>query len=314
MTPLSALATLAARQHQVISTAQLRSLGWSKDGIRHLVADERISRIHRAVYRASPYALTREGRWMAAVLACSPSAALSHQSAAVLWDLLRHDPAHPHVIGPFSASGRGPAAVVVHRSRTLEAADVGHREGIPVTTAVRTLCDCAAAGLHDTPLKAAVRQASRVHHIDLTALARQPRLRDIVRLYDPLTNLTESDFEVIFLAMCVKYALPLPAPQVGFGRRRADFTWPEYHLIVECDSRQWHDNDVNFLEDRRKDRALKEAGYEVLRFTWAEVGHSPAPTSFVVPSHGASASCVCALWGDRPASCTRGAPERRRPR
>ncbi len=75
--------------------------------------------------------------------------------------------------------------------------------------------------------------------------------------------------------MCTKYRLPLPDPQTRLGRRRADFTWPQFGLVVECDSRGWHDNVVNHRDDRVKERELKAAGYELLRFTWAEVVHTP---------------------------------------
>ena len=45
----------------------------------------RLHRIHRGVYAVGHMALTRYGRFMAAVLACGEGAALSHFSAAVLW-------------------------------------------------------------------------------------------------------------------------------------------------------------------------------------------------------------------------------------
>ena len=89
-------------------------------------------------------------------------------------------------------------------------------------------------------------------------------------------TLTESDFEAIFLAICMRYRLPLPEPQIRFGRRRADFTWPRYRIVVECQSRKWHDNEVKYQDDRAKQRALQAAGYIVLPFTWAEVVHTPA--------------------------------------
>jgi very-short-patch-repair endonuclease len=112
--------------------------------------------------------------------------------------------------------------------------------------------------------------------VDLQQLRDTPRLGKIVRLYDPLLGMTESDMEALFIALCATRHLPAPTPQQWFGSYRADFTWHEHRLVVELDSRRWHDNDVNFLTDRRKERAIRAAGYEVLRFTWAEVVHEPA--------------------------------------
>jgi hypothetical protein len=48
------------------------------------VAARRLHVIQRGVYAVGHRALTREGRWMAAVLACGPRAVLSHHSAAAL--------------------------------------------------------------------------------------------------------------------------------------------------------------------------------------------------------------------------------------
>jgi very-short-patch-repair endonuclease len=276
MTAPSALAAFAARQHHVITTAQLRSLGFSPAAIRHLVGTQRIFRVHRGVHAVGRKQLTEEGRWMAAVLACPPGAALSHVSAAVLWELLRHDSARPHVIVPAGRSNRGPRAITVHHSTTLADPDVTLHAAIPVTTVLRTLSDLALGGLPDIPLDGAVRQAGRLHRADLQLLEDQPRLGKIVRLYDPLIGMTDSDMEVLFLAVCTHHRLPPPVAQEPFGPYRADFTWHEHRLVVECDSRGWHDNDVNFLSDRRKDRAIRAAGYEVLRFTYAEIVHQPA--------------------------------------
>jgi very-short-patch-repair endonuclease len=276
MTALCALAAFAARQHHLITTAQLRSLGFSPAAIRHLVAGERIFRVYRGVYAVGRKQLTEEGRWMAAVLACPPGAALSHVSAAVLWELLRQDSPRPHVIVPAGRSNRGPRAIVVHHSTTFTERDVTRRGAIPVTTVLRTLSDLSLGGLPDSPLNGAVRQAGRLHHADLQRLEGRPRLGRIVRLYDPLVGMTDSDMEVLFLALCATHRLPEPLPQEPFGPYRADFTWHEYRLVVESDSRGWHDNDVNFLSDRRKDRAIRAAGYEVLRFTYAEIVHQPA--------------------------------------
>lgn len=275
MTPLSVLAAFAANQHHVVTHAELRSMGWSKDGIRHLQATERIFPKHRGVYAVGREQLTERGRWRAAVVACARSAALGDLSGAVFWELLRYDGSKPHVIVPASASRRPRDGIVIHRSRTLMEQDVVVEDAIRVTTVLRTLTDLALGPLHEDPLKAAVRGAARLHQVDLQRLRGTPRLDRIVRLYDPLIELTESDFEALFVALCVKYRLPLPCPQVRFGRRRADFTWPHLRLVVECDSRAWHDNVVNHREDRAKERALKADGYELLRFTWAEVVHTP---------------------------------------
>lgn len=42
-------------------------------------------------------------------------------------------------------------------------------------------------------------------------------------------------------------------------------------LIVECDGNYWHNFPIGLEKDRRRDAALKEAGYDVLRFWGSEI-------------------------------------------
>lgn len=276
MTPLSALAARAAAHHHVITVAELRELGFTDDAIRHLVATRRLFRIHRGVYAFGRPDLTREGRWYAAVVASPPAGALGLYSAAVRAELLDEEGERPHVIVPMGCSRRGPAGVCLHRSTTLGEDDVECRDAIRATTVLRTLSDLALTSLRDPALQRAVRQAGRLHKVDLQQLRGKPRSDRIVRLYDPLIGMTESEMEAIFVGLCARYRLPPPVAQVRFGPYRADFTWPSHRLVVELDSRRWHGNAVNRVTDVQKERHLRRTGHEVVRFTWAEVVHTPA--------------------------------------
>lgn len=156
--PDSVVAKIAARQHGVVATGQLLGAGIGKDGIRRRLKAGRLHRVHRGVYSVGHPALSREGRWLAAVLACGRvdisgdadrvmsipdywGAALSHRSAAELWGLLRPGD------GPVDVSIRGDGgrtkrtAIRLHRSRLLLPAAVTSRDGIPVTTAAKTIAD-----------------------------------------------------------------------------------------------------------------------------------------------------------------------------
>ena len=65
----------------------------------------------------------------------------------------------------------------------------------------------------------------------------------------------------------------LPAPD---GRRyQADFLWRESRLIVEADSRRFHDTDSSFVSDRKRQQQLELAGWRVSRCTWEEVEREP---------------------------------------
>jgi very-short-patch-repair endonuclease len=172
----------------------------------------------------------------------------------------------------------------VHRTATLQPNDVTERNAIPVTTLPRTLADLAAI-LDDRQLKSTVRQSERIHKLDLAQLrvslddvpptsARHARLRHLLDAYIPAT--TDSELEAAFLELCAHHGLPLPETQVPIGRYRVDFLWPDLNLVVETDGRDAHDGFIAFREDRVRDRALKAAGLDVLRFTGAEVFRKPA--------------------------------------
>jgi predicted transcriptional regulator of viral defense system len=91
------LSELARRQHGVVSHGQLVELGLGTSSIGDWAKRGRLHRIHRGVYALRYPTLTRNGRFMAAVLACGERAALSHFSAAVLWGMLNGGGGKIHV-------------------------------------------------------------------------------------------------------------------------------------------------------------------------------------------------------------------------
>ena len=50
-------------------------------------------------------------------------------------------------------------------------------------------------------------------------------------------------------------------------------------IIVECDGFKYHSDKVVFIHDRKRDRALKAAGYEVWRYSGTEIYQDPIGTS-----------------------------------
>jgi hypothetical protein len=230
--------------------------------------------------------LSREGRWMAAVLACGPGAVLSHLSAGELWRIWEGvRPRWPRVSLPTRSGRRAPEGIHLHRSGTLQANDITERNAIPVTTLERTLIDLASI-LDAQGLKSVLRQAERIHKLDLHRLRasldarprsdhRRARLTRILDAYVPETAGTEGEPEAAFLELCARHGLPLPETQVPIGPYRADFFWRDVGLVVEIDDRSSHDGYIAFRDDRVRDRAMKALGFDVLRFTRTEVSHEP---------------------------------------
>jgi hypothetical protein len=79
------LRVLLERQRGTVARWQLVGRGVSDRQIERWVRRGRLIRMHRGVYVTSRSALTREGYWWAAVLACGPDSALSHRAAAAAW-------------------------------------------------------------------------------------------------------------------------------------------------------------------------------------------------------------------------------------
>src|SRR3954469_10973414 len=80
----AAVSALAGRQKGVVERAQLLDAGFSKHEVDRLVAARHLHTVFRGVYAVGHKALSREGRYKAAVLAAGHGAVLSHYAAADL--------------------------------------------------------------------------------------------------------------------------------------------------------------------------------------------------------------------------------------
>lgn len=54
----------------------------------------------------------------------------------------------------------------------------------------------------------------------------------------------------------------------------------DLNIIVECDGYQHHSDKGSFTHDRRRDRALKKMGFEVLRYSGSEIYQDPINTAY----------------------------------
>ena len=163
------LAGLAATQHGVLALAHLRALGLSESAVHKRVAAGRLHRRFHGVYSVVPTnLLSRNGHYLAAVLACGPGAVLSHRSAAMLLGLRQTAATKIDITVP-SRSGIRHAGVSVHRSRNLTAADATVVENIPCTSVARTLLDLAEV-VPRRPLERAFDQSEILRLLDLKAI------------------------------------------------------------------------------------------------------------------------------------------------
>jgi hypothetical protein len=112
------IADLAGRQHGVVGRTQLMRDGWSEQEIKWRTRAGRLHRVHAGVYSVAPrQLLTRQGWWMAAVLASGPEALLSHYTAAALWGIRGYSGGAVHVTVPTRAPRRSGSAGTSRSSR-----------------------------------------------------------------------------------------------------------------------------------------------------------------------------------------------------
>lgn len=268
------IAELAARQHGVVTVAQLTAAGATRNAIAHRVENRRLTPLHRGVYRLGQTE-TRLTQLMAAVLAGGPGAALSHHAAA---ELHGFGPERPGPIDVTVAKGhaRTKPGLRVHRARELERV---HIRGIPVTTVTRTLLDLAAT-LPRRDLQRAVEEAQVQRKIDHSSLAdavskarghRGARALRAAAAGAQEPALTRSEAERTLVELVRRAGLPSPRTNQRIGRWEVDAVWPDERLVVEVDGYAFHSTREAFERDRRKDAELRAAGFRVHRVTWRQL-------------------------------------------
>ena len=265
------------RQHGVVTRSQLLEIGLSPSAIKHRVASGRLHQVTRGVYAVGRPRLGRDGVLMAAVLRCGPMAALSHESAAELWQIrpVVHGPIEVSV--PLSAARRAPG-LTVHRRASLGPSDVTQLRGIRLTTLVFTIVDLAAR-LSIGETERAINDADRRDLIDPETLRsalhnspRRPGVAILRTLLDRNTlTLTDSELERRFLALARAAGLPRPLTQHRLNGFTVDFYWPELGLVVETDGQRYHRTPAQQARDRVRDQAHQASGLRPLRFTHGQV-------------------------------------------
>lgn len=272
-------------------------MGVSAGQIRLLVRRGVLVRVGHGVYARATLAARVKGSpageqalSLASVLAGElPGVVGSHQSAAIIHglDLLGRRPSGltvTHRPGVGSAGGR--PGVRVH----LAALPTGHVirwSGVPVTSVARTVVDLA----RTSSFRAGVVTADSALHRQLTTkaelsavladCARWPgltRAREVVEFSDALS---ESALESLSRVVFREQRIPPPELQAWVGGDdqgivgRADFLWEQFGTIGEADGAIKYADPQRAIAQLRRDTRLREAGFQVVHFTWDDIVHTP---------------------------------------
>lgn len=272
---------MAARQHGIVTRKQLLELGYGRRSIQHRIKRGRLFPVTHGVYAVGWPALTQKRRWMAAVLAGGDGAALSHRSAAALWEIGKEAPSRIDVSVRRRCELHRPG--ILFRSRpSISPQDILLRDDVPVTSPSLTLIDLATE-LESFPLERAVNDADKRGLLDpetlrekLSLYSGQPGVRPLRHLLDKLFfRLSDSDLEIYFRRIVRQARLPMPLSKQRVNGFEVDFFWPDLGLVVETDGLRYHRTPSAQTRDARRDRAHVIAGMTPLRFTHYEVRYEP---------------------------------------
>ena len=159
-------------------------------------------------------------------------------------------------------------------------------DGLPMTSAARTVCDLARV-LPVPRAVAAADSALRLSLVQLTAVLvpltqasgrGAARLRQVGALVDPLSG---SVLESLLRVLLITAGLPPPRTQyeghteIARVIARVDFCWTAQRLIVEADGFAFHSDRAAYRRDRMRMNELERQGWRVLQVTWEDVLSRP---------------------------------------
>jgi hypothetical protein len=273
--------TYAAEQLGLISRRQLNAARVSEAAIRHQVATGRWKRVRSGVFVVNGAPSSWEQSVLGAILGAGTAWA-SHATSARLSGFDR-------VPGPeielMVVLERRPRVdgVRVHRSGTLEDADLGMVGVIPTLSVARTVADLSGrldtkelGRMVDDGLRRGVLHLGALDRVTrrLTRIApgRSPqRLAQILADRVPGYHASGSELENRVFAAIVDAGLPAPVRQhkvvVGPNTYYVDLAYPEPLIAIEVDGFAVHSGRSAFDSDRRRQNDLARAGWIVVRFT-----------------------------------------------
>jgi hypothetical protein len=276
---------LAERQHGVVARRQLLECGLGERVNQVRSEAGVLIPIFQGVFALGHDRIGRRGRWMAAVLASGPGAALSHGSAMELWGV-RGSRGPVEVLRLSGGPRYRRAGIRLHQTRSLPESHIVEEQGIPVTTVERAMLDM--AGRLDAKQTeralVAVDRSGRINWAELQRLVARgrgkkgiARLRRVAMEVDPRAVDARSPLEVDFLALCREVEIPPPQVNVFVGSHLVDFLWSAQRVVVETDSYTYHRDRPAFESDHERTVALTAAGYQVHRATYRMLAWDPDP-------------------------------------
>jgi predicted transcriptional regulator of viral defense system len=282
----------------VVTTAELTASGISRGQVQRLVRRGALLRLARGLYAPATQTArsdhgTRHALLATAALAAqvTPGAVVSHQSAALIHglDLLGRGTGQTVTLSrpPGSTASRRSGPGVHLHAAALPAGHVVARHGIPITSVARTVIDLArtcpfpaAVVVADSALRTRQTTKAELQSV-IPACPRWPGLQAARRVVAFCDARSESVLESVSRVAFHDHGLPPPELQVWVGDAtemigRADFLWRAGRTIAEADGAIKYADPSRAMAQLSRDARLREAGFEVVHFTWPQIMRSPA--------------------------------------
>ncbi len=278
--------TRLLRRLDTVTTAQLLQLGFTSTELRGLVSHGDLLRLYRGVYVDGRTKLTPWIHLKAALLACAAhlDPFLSHRTAAAA---RRYRPINVREIHVTVVADHTPhiPGLIVHRTTAPARGEVTLESGLRVASLPRILVDLATSGTGtatDAELNDLITQGERRNALDdiattLDRHARRPGITRLRRLLEHHVSTPEgnSNLEAPFWAWyATQPELPAPdAINLHLGPYEFDGIWHKERLVLELDSRTYHQAKRDMDKDRAKDIYVQKLGYRVVRVTAERFNH-----------------------------------------
>lgn len=265
-----------------------KSLVWgsSRGFLEHRLKIRRWEQLYRGVYRLRGTPKTWEQRLFAACLA-SVEGVVSYKAAGAAWGFPGF---HRRVVEiTIPRARRFKADFPVHQSVYLPRTDLTRKGVIPITTPLRTVIDLAGVVskdvLEETFDDVLVRGLVSIGKVDrwLEKLPTPlPGIGQFRKVVDARRDggIPESVMETRLFRELRKRGVERPQCQHiiyvdGKFVKRADFAYLQERIVIEMDSRGFHQRQREFDRDRATSSRLGVAGWLVLPFTWTQLVEDP---------------------------------------
>ncbi|MCW2972354.1 MAG: hypothetical protein JWN72_627 [Thermoleophilia bacterium] len=278
----ASLRRFAASHHCVASILELRELGFASSTVYDKVRAGQFQLVHPRVVNLGIDDLTLAGRCRAAVLACGNGCLLTGPALGQLLGVMNPASVTIDIVATHHAGSLD--RVTVHRTRLLPPRMLV--DGIDAVFVPELICSLATHATYPE-LAHVLHRLAWKRHLDLEELDRyvavQHRRRGVcvvraaLELHRTGSAGARSMSEVQVHSMLIRMRVPRFLFNASFDtptrRLEPDFRFPELKLVIEVDGR--HDTPEQMGEDCRRDQALRDAGYRVLRIGWLDVWKRP---------------------------------------